>query len=70
MLLDSRWLQIFKDADIQLAIFLCCLVLWVVGHFGGLATLEWLLPWVKVGLVVSGCFLFVSCIAAFLRARL
>jgi hypothetical protein len=52
-----------------LAVFLSCLVLWLVGHFGGLPTLEWLLPWVTVALVVSGCFLLVSCVAAFLRAR-
>lgn len=69
MSLDSKWMQILKDADIQLGALLSFLVLWLIGHLGGLGTLEWLVPWFKAGAVVSGCFFFLSCVGAFLRAR-
>jgi hypothetical protein len=69
MPLDSKLVQALKDADIQLAIFIACAVLLMVRYFGGLSALDTWTPWVWVGLIVSGCFLAVSCLAAFLKVR-
>ncbi len=66
---DSKWVPILKDADIQLAIFLSCGALWIAGHFWGVVPVESWLLWVKVVFIVSGCFLFVSCIASLLKLR-
>lgn len=66
---DFKSLEIVKDGNIQLAVFFSCLALWLFGHFGGLAGLEWLLPWIKVVLIISGCFLFVTILKGFFRAR-
>jgi hypothetical protein len=66
---DTKWVPILKDADIQLAIFLSCGVLWIAGHFWGVVPVESWLLWVKVVFIVSGCFLLVSCIASLFSRR-
>lgn len=38
--LDTKWVPILKDADIQLAIFLSSGALWIAGHFWGVVPVE------------------------------
>jgi hypothetical protein len=70
--MDLKIVQAINDPDNQLRIFLSCGAILLVRLFGGLSSLDavpWAMPLVSVGFVVSGCFLAVSCAAAFLRFR-
>jgi ABC-type multidrug transport system permease subunit len=66
---DAKWIPILKDADIQLAVWVSSIVLWIAADFCGVVPIESWLLWVKVVFIVSSCFVLVSVIASFFRHR-
>jgi hypothetical protein len=64
---DSKLLELVKDQDVQAVAFLACVLLLVIGYLGLLPAA--FLPWLWVGLVVSGCFVGITILGAYFRAK-
>jgi hypothetical protein len=64
-----KWLEVFRDPDIQLAITVACWVFLGVERFANLPLPSWVSPLVLFVGILSGCLVAVAILSAWLKAR-
>jgi hypothetical protein len=66
---DPKWLDVFRDSDIQLAVTVACGLFLAVAHFAKLPLPDWVSPLVLFVGILSGCLVAVAALSAWLKAR-